>query len=137
MFTKKSESFGNVWNVWNVWDTETTYRLKAISVENKIKHCHHTLFLCNTTEELTQPLQQYLKLTWNVISANRIRLFGCWTIQSHSHIPSSIPCIGFDFTSSWLVLWTNQLTAQQRHLQTQQVCSALASQELNQQVMYL
>ena len=27
MFTKKSESFGNVWNVWNVWDTETTYRL--------------------------------------------------------------------------------------------------------------
>ena len=26
------------------------YRLKAISVENKIKHCHHTLFLWNTTE---------------------------------------------------------------------------------------
>ena len=38
-----------IWKLWqccfpmNVWDTETTYRLKTISVENKIKPCYHTL----------------------------------------------------------------------------------------------
>jgi hypothetical protein len=51
-------------------------------------------------------------LTWYVISANRIEVFVGSTNQSHSQIPSANPVIGFDFAWTWLVMRTDQLTAQ-------------------------
>ena len=53
----KCEKILMVWQCLFQWMSETAYRLKTISVVNKIKHCHHlwnTLSLLKTNQAETQ-----------------------------------------------------------------------------------